>query len=257
MRFLDCRGRWLGTPVVETSIAVLQQACEAEHQRYLLFSTLLRHVAMAEQLAPAERAAVLELAMGEGRQLEAGLAAPALLLALRELPAVIASHAGAGEEVAAMPFEAAAVLPLPVPAGAAAAEDPSSEDGLVNGAAMTAVATPGGVQEIELPRLPPVASGRTAAAASAAAADARYRPVDLQPLVLAAVQRLALRVEDSGQLLEAVGSTITKLRGAAPISTAALQCCVSAAEAVAHLAPRVSSFAGWGGCCCNWGPCSR
>ena len=45
VRFLDAHGRWLGGPVVETCMAVLQQACEEEHQRYLLFSTLLRHVA--------------------------------------------------------------------------------------------------------------------------------------------------------------------------------------------------------------------
>jgi hypothetical protein len=213
VRFLDAHGRWLGGPVVETCMAVLQQACEEEHQRYLLFSTLLRHVAGAEQLTPAERAAVLGLAVEESGQLERGLAAPALLLALRELPAVIASAGGAGVEVPPMPPPAAAQH-VAAPAKQAAA----------NG---DAAAAPASQQELELPRLPRVAAVSRAQAAG---------PVNLQPLVLAAVQQLAGRVEDSSQLVEAISSTVTRLRAAAPISTAALQCCVAAGHAI-HLLP--------------------
>lgn len=247
MRFLDGHARWLGSPVAETSLAVLQQACEAEHQRYLLFSSLLRHVGAAEALAPAERAAVLDLALGEARQLEAGLAAPALLLALRELPPVIAAHAGGGHgEVPPMPAASALPLPPPAPAAAAAAAAAAvavdaADDEATSPAAAAAV--PGSAQEVELARVATTPVATTPALATAAD---RYRAVDLQPLVLAAVQRLALRVEDSGQLLEAVGSTVTKLRGAAPISTAGLQCCVAAAGALTHLAPRVSRAAARG-----------
>ena len=256
MRFLDRQHRWLGSPVAGTSIAVLQAACEQEHQRYLLFSTLLRHVAVAEQLSPAERAAVLQLAVQESGQLEPGLAAPALLLALRELPAVIATHAGAGEEVPPMPQ--LGPLPLPLPAtpavgqaleaaadGAVAAAGDTPMNGTVAGgaaAAAAATAVPGSLQQLELATLrgaPNAAAAADSAAAAAAAAAARGAPVDLQPQVLAAVQQLAVRVEDSGQLLEAIGSTVTKLRGQAPISTAALQCCVAAGQAAQHLAPRV------------------
>ena len=199
--------------MVETCMAVLQQACEEEHQRYLLFSTLLRHVAGAEQLTPAERAAVLELAVEESGQLERGLAAPALLLALRELPAVIASAGGAGVEVP----------PMPPPATAQLAAVPAKQ--AVNG-------VPASQQELELPRLPRVAAVSRAQAAG---------PVDLQPQVLAAVQQLAGRVEDSSQLVEAISSTVTRLRAAAPVSTAALQCCVAAGHAIHLLPPRVSA----------------
>lgn len=210
MRYLDAGGRWLGTPVLETSAAVLQQACEQEHQRYLLFSSLLRHVVAAEQLTPAERGAVLRLAVHESRQLEAALAAPALLLALRELPAVIASHGGPGQQVPPMPPPS--TPPRAAPLGAA-------PDG----------GAPAAQQELEL----------VAVAAGTAA------PASLQPQVLAAVEQLARRVEDSGQLLEAVASTVAKLRGAAPISTAALQCCVAAGQAVAFAAPKVRACRGW------------
>lgn len=253
MRFLDRQHRWLGSPVAGTSIAVLQAACQQEHQRYLLFSTLLRHVAVAEQLSPAERAAVLQLAVQESGQLEPGLAAPALLLALRELPAVIATHADAGEEVPPMPQ----LGPLPLPATPAvgealeaAADGPAAVagDAPMNGtaaggaAAAAAAAVPSSLQQLELATLrgaPNAAAAADSAAAAAAAAAARGAPVDLQPQVLAAVQQLAVRVEDSGQLLEAIGSTVTKLRGQAPISTAVLQCCVAAGQAAQHLAPRV------------------
>ncbi|KAL4458469.1 hypothetical protein ABPG75_013334 [Micractinium tetrahymenae] len=224
MRFLDGRHRWLGSPVVETSIAVLQQACEQEHQRYLLFSTLLRHVATAEQLAPAERAAVLALAVAEGRQLEAGLAAPALLLALRELPAVIAStNSGPGEGVPPMP---SASPPATPPAATLAPLGGSS-------AATAAAGAAAAQQEFELPRLQNLRHVSPTAAAVAAA------PANLQPQVLAAISQLAQQVQDSTQLVEAVSSTITKLRGAAPISTAALQCCVVAAQAVQVVPPKM------------------
>lgn len=269
MRFLDHRGRWLGSPVVDTAVAVVQAACQQEHQRYLLYSTLLRHVAAAETLTPAERSAVLVHAVEEGRQLEAGLAAPALLLALRELPAVIASHAGAREDLPPMPVLAPPQLPPAGPAAqtaaaaaAAAAQAAAAADAAAAtafgteaaetatmlaadaaaaaaasaaaaGAAAAAAEAPGSVQQLELAKLPPISSRPVSPA------TARGAPVDLQRLVLEAMQQLAVRVEDSGQLLEAIGSALGRLRGAAPISTAALQCCVAAAAAMQHLAPRV------------------
>lgn len=236
MRFLDGRNRWLGSPVVETSVAVLQQACEQEHQRYLLFSTLLRHVAAAEQLAPTERAAVLALAVAEGKQLESGLAAPALLLALRELPAVIASSIdNLAEDVPPMP----AALPPATPPATTLASPPAHEQ-LLEGPAAGSDAAAAGVaaagQEIELPRLRHLRHARPTAVAEAAAAGA---PANLQLQVLAAVSQLAQQVQDCTQLAEAVGSTVTRLRGAAPISTAALQCCVAAAQAAQLVPPKV------------------
>ncbi|KAL4418649.1 hypothetical protein ABPG77_011399 [Micractinium sp. CCAP 211/92] len=234
MRFLDGHHRWLGSSVVETSIAVLQQACEQEHQRYLLFSTLLRHVATAEQLAPAERAAVLALAVAEGRQLEAGLAAPALLLALRELPAVIASsHGGHKEDMPPMP----AAPPPAAPQAASTVLPPAREQQEeAVAASRTAAATraPAAQQEVELPRLQHLRHVSPTAAAGTAAA-----PPSLQLQVLAAISQLARQVQDCTQLLEAVGSTVTRLRGAAPISTAALQCCVAAAQAVQLVPPKM------------------
>lgn len=53
-----------------------------EQQRYVLFSTLLRH-ARGAGLAPAERAAVLRLAAAQGRAVGPALAPLALVLALR------------------------------------------------------------------------------------------------------------------------------------------------------------------------------
>mgnify|MGYP001810608860 CR=1 FL=1 len=49
-------------------------------------------------------------------------------------------------------------------------------------------------------------------------------------------------------MISIVGSTISKQRGAAPISTATLQCCVAAAQAVQFATPKV------GGC---WAPGCR
>ena len=58
------------------------QVCAEEHQRYLLFSSLLRHVSSAG-LDTAQQAALVDLAAAEGRALEGGLASPALVLAVK------------------------------------------------------------------------------------------------------------------------------------------------------------------------------
>lgn len=206
MRFLDQERRWLGSPVLETSMAVLQAACQQEHQRYLLFSSLMRHVAAAPSLMLRERAAVLRLAVHESRQLEQALAAPALLLALRELPAVIASHGDTpAADVPPMPSLLPATPPRP---------------------ASRSPAQPGAQQELQLAEL--TAAGH---------AEGGGGDVSLQAQVLEAVGQLAARVQDSTQLLEVVSGTLGKLRGSAPISTAALQCCVAAGQAVQSAAP--------------------
>jgi hypothetical protein len=211
MRFLDGGGRWLGSGVAEASLAVLQAACEAEHQRYLLFSCLLRHAATADTLAPAERAAVLRLAVAESGQLEAGLAAPALLLALRELPLVIAAQGGPLGLVPPM----AQLQPI-APEG----------DGGTAGPAL---------RDVQLAPLPAKARAAVAAGTSGSGGGA-----DLHSQVLAAVRPLAAAVEDGLQLLEVVAGTVSKLRGPAPASTAALQCCMAAAQ-VQHATPKVGT----------------
>ncbi|KAI3435863.1 hypothetical protein D9Q98_001921 [Chlorella vulgaris] len=215
MRFLDQERRWLGSPVLETSMAVLQAACQQEHQRYLLFSSLMRHVAAAPSLMLRERAAVLRLAVHESRQLEQALAAPALLLALRELPAVIASHGDTpAADVPPMPSLLPATPPRP---------------------ASRSPAQPGAQQELQLAEL--TAAGH---------AEGGGGDVSLQAQVLEAVGQLAARVQDSTQLLEVVSGTLGKLRGSAPISTAALQCCVAAGQAVQSAAPPQMSEAALG-----------
>ncbi len=51
MRYLDSSGdNWLGGPVLDAGLGIMRQACMEEHQRYLLYSTLLRHV-----VTPGER----------------------------------------------------------------------------------------------------------------------------------------------------------------------------------------------------------
>lgn len=57
------------------------QVCAEEHQRYLLFSSLLRHTGTAG-LGIGQQALV-DLAAAEGRALEGGLASPALVLAVK------------------------------------------------------------------------------------------------------------------------------------------------------------------------------
>eukprot|EP00887_Chlorella_sp_A99_P006324 scaffold3.g6324.t1 len=198
LRYLDQGGRWLGGPVLATSMLVLRQACEQEHQRYLLFLGLMRHVGAA-QLAPAERAAVLSLAVGEGLHLEPGLASPALLLALQELPAVLAgaaADAGGGQRSGAAP---------------------------AGGAAAAAAA-----REVELAKRP---SGGAAPPVTSE---------QLPEAVLLAVERLAERLDGAMQLLEVVGAAVGQLRSPAPVSTAALQCCVAAAGAVTRMPSEVS-----------------
>lgn len=58
------------------------QVCAEEHQRYLLFSSLLRHTASGS-ISTVQQAALVNLAAAEGRALEAGLASPALVLAIK------------------------------------------------------------------------------------------------------------------------------------------------------------------------------
>ena len=60
----------------------LLQVCAEEHQRYLLFSSLLRHTG-SNSMGRTQQAALVELAAAEGRALEGGLASPALVLAVK------------------------------------------------------------------------------------------------------------------------------------------------------------------------------
>lgn len=67
--------------------AVLQ-VCAEEHQRYLLFSSLLRHTGSSSNSNSrdcTQQTALIELATAEGRALEGGLASPALVLAVKVL----------------------------------------------------------------------------------------------------------------------------------------------------------------------------
>lgn len=58
------------------------QVCAEEHQRYLLFSSLLRHTS-SSGTGVAQQVALVQLAAAEGRALEGGLASPALVLAVK------------------------------------------------------------------------------------------------------------------------------------------------------------------------------
>ena len=66
------------------------QACAEEHQRYLLFSSLLRHTS-SSSMGLSQQAALVDLAAAEGRALEGGLASPALVLAVKVPPVTDAS----------------------------------------------------------------------------------------------------------------------------------------------------------------------
>jgi hypothetical protein len=65
LRYLDENRLWARAGAADAHLAVLRQACAEEHQRYLLFSALLRHVA-ADGLSPAERQASRSLRSGAG-----------------------------------------------------------------------------------------------------------------------------------------------------------------------------------------------
>lgn len=75
-KYIGC-ARWL---VSEQAKAM--QVCAEEHQRYLLFSSLLRHTGISG-MSSAQQAALVDLAAAEGRALEGGLASPALVLAVK------------------------------------------------------------------------------------------------------------------------------------------------------------------------------
>ena len=103
LRFLDAApARWLGGPAAGAGLAAMRSACARGHQRYLLFSALAAHVAGAPPaLGPAHRRAVLAAAAADGAALDPDMAAPALLLALQELPPALAPRSqgpsGGGE----------------------------------------------------------------------------------------------------------------------------------------------------------------
>lgn len=88
--FLDQKpDRWLGSPALEYGMELMREACTQEHQRYLLASLLFAHTGIshdAAELTAKHRMAVLQQALIDSSVLEEGLAAPALLLSLQELP---------------------------------------------------------------------------------------------------------------------------------------------------------------------------
>lgn len=94
LRFLDERPqRWEGGPALDLGLGSMRDACSAEHQRYLLASALLCHVGTLSPLSSRQRAIVLAEAMKDADALDQGMVAPALLMALQELPPALASAA--------------------------------------------------------------------------------------------------------------------------------------------------------------------
>ncbi|KAK9811710.1 hypothetical protein WJX72_008813 [[Myrmecia] bisecta] len=102
LKYLDSNHLWtVKGGLVDISIGVIRKVCAEEHQRYLLFSSLVRHVS-TEGLGPREKCAVVELAAAEGEALEGALASPALVLALKELPYDLPDEADLAPDRAAL-----------------------------------------------------------------------------------------------------------------------------------------------------------
>jgi hypothetical protein len=107
LRFLDAAPRrWAGGAARDAALGALRRAYAAERQEYLLYAALVAHAGAAPGLPPPARRDVLAAALAEARALEPGAAAPALLLALRELPRAAAAAGGA----AALDRDAAAAV---------------------------------------------------------------------------------------------------------------------------------------------------
>lgn len=85
LRYLDARSLWEEGALVEVSTGVLREACAHGRQLYMLFSSLVRHVA-TPGLSATQRRIVVQRAETEGAALEAALASPALMLALKVWP---------------------------------------------------------------------------------------------------------------------------------------------------------------------------
>jgi hypothetical protein len=200
-------------------------------------------------LSAEQRIAVLLQAVQDGLLLEQALAAPALLLALKELPPVMHQHAEQGQAAAGhatVTFFAAAG-PASTAAGAVAAP--------TNGTAPQAQQAQQ-QQQVELvPRQP------TPAAAAAPASGIGDSGGTLRAAVLTSVGQLAGCVGEAGPLLEVIASTVSRLVGPQGASTATLECCIAAAEALQGMPEEVGRQQGGskgkeigarregGGCC--------
>lgn len=91
LRYLDRGHHWTNASgLVEVALGTMRKVCAEEHQRYLLFSALTRHSAAVDLTGPEQRR-VVELGQSEGELLEGALASPALVLAIKELSAVLPS----------------------------------------------------------------------------------------------------------------------------------------------------------------------
>lgn len=145
---------------------------------------------------------MLQQAVQDGLLLEQALAAPALLLALKELPTLL------------QPPEAAA-------------EVHNLANERARPAAPSAGAAPASQQQVEL------AERRFAGPAETGAAA-------LRGAVLGALGQLASCLGEAGPLLEVVASTVSRLAGPQGASTATLECCIAAAEALQSMPEEVS-----------------
>lgn len=89
LRYLDKGGHWANSSSLRnTAIGITRKVCAEEHQRYLLFSSLLRHTS-SSGTGVGQQVALVELAAAEGRGLEGGLASPALVLAIKDLTPIL------------------------------------------------------------------------------------------------------------------------------------------------------------------------
>lgn len=103
MQYLDAvPSRWLGGPALATGLESFRRASDDQDQRYVVFSTLVRHAGRATALPPDARAAVISQALQDALALNPVLLPAALMLIIQEVMRSTANsnlESGSGGEV--------------------------------------------------------------------------------------------------------------------------------------------------------------
>lgn len=186
----------------------------------------------------------MQQALQDGLLLEQALAAPALLLALRQLPPVMQRYGGDVADAHTVVAVGAAETPRQGNAAAAASSTSPQQQGQQQRLHQPA-------RQVELVQQQPMRLASRSPRSNGGDGAFGTPQAAVRSAVLSCISQLAACVGEAGPLMEVVASTVSRLAGPQdPTTTAALECCIAAAEVIQSMPDEVGVIAdpkvGWG-----------
>jgi len=97
-RYIDSQQLWSNPDRVEACLSILRSSCTEDHQYFVLFSSLIRHLS-SQRLSTVDRATLIKFAAAEGELQRSAFSSPCLVFALSELPKYLPQPADSSDKV--------------------------------------------------------------------------------------------------------------------------------------------------------------